>query len=1185
MKYSITLLISFTISVFSIQAQTFKEFNGEDQLLIELEQQIVDKSVGDAKKVHKDLIEKFTEMWLELGSFSASQKRTFYLTSNQLLKNRLKMIPDVRDYIETVIILVESEVNQQRFDDWHKTVDFVIASRSARKDFGDYMEFSSRLFSENIIYANGSVEWSTNTQDFQFSMNDKNPILTFNNLDLTCSAKGTSTAILGTSGVLNPIHGEWIGKNGTVTWERAGLDPNKVFAIINDYDIKLKYSNYKVDSVVFYNTDYFDAPLKGRLSEKVQAVANADRSAFPSFQSYSQRLRIANIDKGVDYEGGFTQKGSRFLASGTDEDPAYLIFYLDDKPFLEVYSLSFSIKEDKITSTDAGVKFILHEDSITHPGLDFKYFRADRNVSLFKSEEGLQKAPYFDSYHAIDIYSELVTWNIDQPKIQFTTIPNSSDNRVFFESDYYFRENRFDQMQGLAMNHPLVLVKNCFTQMDSETIFDYEVAGCIRGDKTDAMVMLLNYTIMGLVKYDPRTGKAKSTPRMYHYVAAKSEMEDYDVIQIASDIGRTENASMDLIDEVFTLKISGIDNIILSDSHNVVLYPDGGTVTMKKNRDFDFSGVVQAGRLEFFGTNYQFLYNDFKLEMPNVDSVRLTVETDTKGDRPILKKVNTVIEEVNGTLEIDRPDNKSGLKSLKQYPIFSSKENSKVYYQRGTIQRKAYKRENFFFELDPFVFDSLDNFGNDRIQFEGNFVSADIFPEFRETLSLQEDYSLGFIRETPPDGFDIYGGRGKYFNILKMSHEGLRGDGKLKYLTSSTKSDDFLFLPEEMTAIASSFIIEEQMDGVEYPPTAGNLIKQLWKPYSNLYHNESTEAPFVMYDGSKMTGSLDLTPEDLTGVGLFEFEQAELESKKFRFKFSNFESDTADFRLKSNISTFEGFQFKTNNVQAKVDFVTGQGDFVSNDGTSMMEFPINLYVAFMDRFTWYMDEGAVEFSNGETSKSTAAGEMQFEGSRFVSVHPKQDSLEFYSPAARYNLEDNIINAKQVEFIQVADALIYPDSGDITVQKKAKMKTLTNCRIVANAITKYHEIDSATVDIFARRDYVGTGQYTYKDVTGNRQRVRFNTIGVDSSYQTYAKGNISDNRGFTLSPYFDFKGSVNLEASNKELTFGGYTRITHQCDASIPLSWCKFKAALDPEDIYIPIESALLMKTKVFLHLP
>ena len=89
-------------------SQTFKEFSTPEQFLVELEAQIVDKSVGDAKKTHKDLIEHFSEMWTELNSFTPGQKSVIFQTSNALLKNRLKMIPDVRDYIKTTITIVEA---------------------------------------------------------------------------------------------------------------------------------------------------------------------------------------------------------------------------------------------------------------------------------------------------------------------------------------------------------------------------------------------------------------------------------------------------------------------------------------------------------------------------------------------------------------------------------------------------------------------------------------------------------------------------------------------------------------------------------------------------------------------------------------------------------------------------------------------------------------------------------------------------------------------------------------------------------------------------------------------------------------------------------------------------------------------------------------------------------------------
>jgi len=230
-----------------------------------------------------------------------------------------------------------------------------------------------------------------------------------------------------------------------------------------------------------------------------------------------------------------------------------------------------------------------------------------------------------------------------------------------------------------------------------------------------------------------------------------------------------------------------------------------------------------------------------------------------------------------------------------------------------------------------------------------------------------------------------------------------------------------------MRTVAESFVIDEKMGDVQYPPATGEEVKQRWLPYDDQLRSESTTSPFLMYDGSELTGQLTLTPEDLTGGGLFEFEKAELESNLFTFQFSDFQSDTADFRLKDDVSSFEGFQFKTNNVQADVDFVERKGDFISNDGTSMMEFPTNQYIAFMDRFTWYMDDEAIELSGSTQEKKTAGGTLQFEGSRFISVNPDQDSLEFYSPAARYDLKKSIIDAKEVKFVPVADALIYPDS--------------------------------------------------------------------------------------------------------------------------------------------------------------
>ena len=48
-------------------------------------------------------------------------------------------------------------------------------------------------------------------------------------------------------------------------------------------------------------------------------------------------------------------------------------------------------------------------------------------------------------------------------------------------------------------------------------------------------------------------------------------------------------------------------------------------------------------------------------------------------------------------------------------------------------------------------------------------------------------------------------GKGKVTAKLSLSNAGLHGDGTLDYLTSVSKTDDFLFLPDSMNSNVKSF--------------------------------------------------------------------------------------------------------------------------------------------------------------------------------------------------------------------------------------------------------------------------------------------------------------------------------------------------------------------------------------------
>ncbi|NEQ51661.1 MAG: hypothetical protein F6K11_16230 [Leptolyngbya sp. SIO3F4] len=615
-----------------------------------------------------------------------------------------------------------------------------------------------------------------------------------------------------------------------------------------------------------------------------------------------------------------------------------------------------------------------------------------------------------------------------------------------------------------------------------------------------------------------------------------------------------------------------MNRIILSDSHKVQIFPAEGKVTLKKNRDFDFSGVVSAGKAEYYGKGFSFKYNDFQIEMPIIDSLQLWADTEKRTQDGVMleARVQTVIEDLRGNLKIDQPGNKSGLKSIKKYPIFTSEKESYAYYDQSNVHGGVYNRDKFYFQLEPFVLDSLDKFENKSIKLKGAFVSAGIFPDMEEVLVLQPDYSLGFTRKTPDSGLPAYGGKGIFKNDINLSNRGLRGDGFIEYITATAESKSFYFFPDSVNGVTRQVDIEEQLGAVEYPAVSADTTFLHWMPYRDYMDISSMEgkSPIDMYAGtSKHEGTLRYSPNELIGWGKNSFEGANLYSNKMVFKFYQLLSDTCDFELGAEL--FGDINFSSENLNAEVDFQKREGTFVSNTGASLTKFGETQYQAYLDRFTWKMDAAEIEYSSEGQIVKQGAEDIKVEGAEFVSIHPKQDSLRWFAKAATYSVRDVRITAREVENIDVADASVIPGDGIVVVNKNARMNTLDSARVIANRRTKYHNVYDATVDITGRFAYKGTGMYDYKDENGLVQMITLNTITVDSSKQSFAEGVIPEEQSFSLSPRFSFKGDVRLEANEKNLMFSGASQIIHACE-DLPKQWFRFRSRIDPEDINIEI---------------
>ena len=1163
-KY-IIVFFSFFVAIQAIGQTKIKKFSSDSTLFFEEMEAFMTYS----RKVDGKLVmDEFSWDWFG-GKFTDKQRESVYRVANLMLKKRKRAFPDFRNYLFTISQFVNSKYQtESSFYAWQEIVVKLINGRS-KTQFTNYLKACNGLFSENLLYTSSANSWAASNNNYTFGY-DSLPTIEFEALTLTCYSKGDSSVISNTKGIYYPTENRWVGQGGKITWERAGFSADSVYAEVEDYHFSVKSPKYIIKDVTFYDYYYFDQPLKGSLEEKVLANVKPEKATYPRFNSYASELEIKDISKGVDYKGGFSLHGRRVMGRGVGDNDASIIFYREEKPFLKMESKTFIIKPERVVAEIASATFYLDKDSIYHPGLSFKFFIQDRNLVLIRDHKGIKLTPYFNSYHEVDMDFESLNWKLDSPMVEFRNMKGGTKTDAIFTSSDYFSLRAYSSMMGMSDVHPFYQIKQLVDQLDTNLITMSELAQVTRFsfDQLDNMLLDLSNKGFILYNYDEKTFIVKD--RLIDWVNASGGNIDYDVIGFYSKISGESNGTLSLIN--YDLKIRGVNSINVSDSQEVIIYPAKREIVLKKNRDFDFSGVVQAGRFDIMGSNFAFKYDEFKIDMPNVDSLRIYAETGEydQQNRPIIKPVKTVVEKISGDLLIDRGDNKSGVKPAHKYPILNSYRDSYVFYNRGSIQGGVYKKDDFYFHVEPFTIDSLDNFDNSALKFKGTFLSAGIFPDFDEVLTLQPDHSLGFVRETPLGGYPMYGGKGTFNDTINMSHQGLKGNGSLKYIASTTYSNDFVFHPDSMFAIAQSYNVKESPVAIEFPPVEGENVRTTWYPNRDIMIHKEIDKPIAMYDmASFMHGQTMIQPEGLSGSGMFEFEKAELEASLIRFKHQDFESDTADFRLKDDSLSNE-LSFSTVNVNAYVSFKDRRGTFKSNGGGSFIDFPQNQYICYMDEFKWYMDNDEIELSAGEAGSADAA-DVKLEGAQFISVHPEQDSLSFFSSKAKYDLRKKRISAEGVKYMNVADAMVHPDSGKVTILKKAEMKTLHNARVVANYITQNFNIYNSTINVFGRKEYSGTGYIDYVDEIEKKQTIYLQNLAVDSAGQTYATANIPVDTNFTLSPNYDFYGKVSLLANNQHLTFDGFSRIHHDCDL-LPTNWFSFNAEINPLEIYIPIDS-------------
>ena len=1124
------------------------------------------------RKVMEETYRAFEDIF-KGGMFTDEEIQQILKTGNSMLDQRMTASPYFSDYLTALTLVKKSANGKEQFEEWHNLLDGILNDIDNRrlKPFQDFLKFSVNFFNGYALrFSKSGTSWIAISDGFTMAYEDQQPVVIFDKLDLKASRKRDSIMIYQTSGKFFPTTQLWVGKGGKVTWERFGLKDD-VYAELTDYSFETNKSLYEVENVKMHYPLYFgETVIEGKFADKLVVENPAREGSYPRFESNDGLLNIDNIGQGIRYEGGFRLHGTTVYGFGSKERRALIqIFDLkDDRVFKGSSELFIIRKGERIVGERVESALYFKADSLYHPSVNIRFDIPSKELQLSRGKRGSDRNPFFNSLHTVNIDAEEIIAYVESDSVIIGKKSITAAKRdVYFESLKYFRTSDYNRIQNIATSNPIAIMKVTAEREGTNFIDANLLATRINSKFTVKNITSLLYDLVaqGFINYDSDNQLVEVKDKVFHYADAAQEKVDFDVLKIKSETDGT-NAILNLKDN--SIIANGVSKIEFSTKQKVAIVPENNQFKLKEDRNMDLAGRLFSGFAVLQGKDFHFDYQKFQMDLDSIRFMDLYVPEEGTKDgalNPQAYAIGSRLENLTGILLIDAPSNKSGKEDIGMFPSFQSKDNSYVYYDSESTQGGAYTRDSFYFRLNPFSFNHMDNFKADDLNFKGTMVSSNIFPDFEETLTLMdEDQSLGFVTDSPEDGYPNYLGKGTYTGEISLSNKGFLGNGNVQYLGASIDSEDIIFKPKQMLASAEKFDLEEDRSGaIEVPQVRGFDVKIDWQPYKDSMYIRSAEAPFKLFkaDNHTLQGTLILTPGGLKGNGLLDWDQASMYSKLFSFGAFSAEADTTDIRIRA-FNTDE-LALQTTNVNGKVDFDEQYGNFKANDEYLETILPYNQYKTSMNEFDWDMDKDLITFRADELKLG-----------KFVSIHPDQDSLKFEGKRALYDLRTNELKIGGVPHVVSADAFIYADSGYIEIQPGGVMMTLENAQIVCDTVNRHHVINRSTVDILGRKYYKANGYYEY-NIGDREQEIRFDNVvgqrvgkGPLSRRRavTRATGEVTPADNFYIDHKTEFRGTISLNAESKNLKFDGFARL--DADKLPQRQWFTISSEGDKNDLVI-----------------
>ncbi|MTI32002.1 hypothetical protein [Xanthovirga aplysinae] len=1005
----------------------------------------------------------------------------------------------------------------------------------------------------------------------------KGAVIHFNQNNLVFVTPYDSVSLQQTNGEFLITEKIFVGEGGRFDWSSTGLSGEDVYATFDKYSFAVNKTELSAEQVKLTYNGKIKEPVEGVFEFKSKKHQFPEDAQYPRFKSYDDNIKVENL--GADdlvYKGGFSLNGNKIYSSSLNSGTSTLEVGPSGHPKFVVNSRRFDLKDSLITSPRAAIVIYQgSQDSIYHPAVQFSYNKELKQLRLLKDKGGFKNTPYTASLYEMELRADLLKWDLNTDSLDFSVLNASNQVPATFSSLEYFNKEEFNRLSGIYDFHPLLLLVN-YSRKNRTTDFyldellkQYQVhANALKG----ALIMLMQN---GYIDYDKISGHIKVKRKALHYVFSDRKRKDFDNLNIPSVSPSGPNATLSL--KTNELKIRGVKEFTISEYNDVKIKPKNYEIVLLNNRDFRFDGMLFAGNLEYEGKNFYFDYDQFLVDLPEIDTIRFHINTGkrNKSNKLIKRSLDNVLVNSSGTLYVDKPDNKSSTREFPQYPLFKSSSESIVYFNKSEILDGAYDKSVFFL-IPPFELDSMNKADGKAISFDGTMETGGIFPSFEEKLTVMDDNSLGFVHEIPSDGYTLFEGKAKAYKQLNLNNKGLVVNGEIEYLTTELQSEAFTFYLDSVKAIGSFATIDPGVLGeASFPQAFVEDYAMVWKPSQDSLAIDNLKQPFDLYDQTaSLEGAVVVSEKGVSGQGRLLTRGSEAISDSLNFQENLFVGRHARFEIKSDNPAKPALRGSDVNLTFQLDKNLAEIG-PEEEGNAAIDFPYAQMRTSISKAYWDLQDKTVRMSKPE--------DVDLSMSYFYSTRKELDSLAFNAEEALYDINSLKLNISGIPYIKVADAKIIPDNNEALVLENSQIKEFTNAMVLMDTLNEYHTLYDGKIRIYSRNEFEGSAIYQLVTAVEDTFAIRMNSFVLEQTKDkkgnligahTVSSAEISDAEQLGISPGMLFKGTVKMYAHKKALELDGFVKLDMKSVANNN-TWIQYKSDnAQSQEVIIDFDQAL-----------